>query len=59
MPYRVSPTDRIRGHIDELFASGPVQHEPRHVDRRRLAPLVYVQAGTRGDQFEDAWPSTT
>jgi transposase-like protein len=22
MPHRVSPTDRIRGHIDELFASG-------------------------------------
>jgi hypothetical protein len=22
MPDRVSPTDRVRGHIDELFASG-------------------------------------
>ena len=22
MPHRVSPTDRVRGHIDELFASG-------------------------------------
>jgi hypothetical protein len=22
MPYRVSPTDRVQGHIDELFASG-------------------------------------
>jgi hypothetical protein len=22
MPHRVSPTERIRGHIDELFASG-------------------------------------
>jgi hypothetical protein len=22
MPHRVPPTERIRGHIDELFASG-------------------------------------
>jgi hypothetical protein len=22
MPHRVSPTERVRGHIDELFASG-------------------------------------
>ena len=22
MPHRVSPTERIRGHVDELFASG-------------------------------------
>jgi hypothetical protein len=22
MPHRVSPTDRVHGHIDELFASG-------------------------------------
>ena len=47
MPQRVSPTDRIRGHIDELFASG--KQLPQILeDVARLGARLLMQAALGG-----------
>jgi hypothetical protein len=43
MPHRVSPTDRVRGHIDELFASDrPIQEILEEVARLGAQLLMQV-----------------
>jgi len=55
MPHRVSPTDRVRGHIDELFASGkPLPEILEDVDPpRQLRPRT-AAAGQDGDTPQNA-----
>jgi len=49
MPHRVSPTDRVRGHIDELFASGrPLPEILDHVAR----PGAQLQAALEAEITE-------
>ena len=43
MPHRVSPTDRVRGHIDELFAAGRPLPEILE-DVARLGAQLLLQA---------------
>ena len=51
MPDRVSPTDRIRGHIDELFASGK---QPPQIleDVARLGARLLMQAALEAEITE-------
>jgi putative transposase len=48
MPHRVSPTDRIRGHIDELFASGRQLPEILE-DVARLGAQLLMQAALEAE----------
>jgi len=43
MPHRVSPAERVRGHIDELFASG----EP--------LPEILEDVARLGSYCQDLW----
>ena len=69
MPHRVSPTDRVRGHIDELFASG--KQLPEILEEvARLGAQLLMQAALEAEIAEflgrdryqraaacdDAWP---
>jgi putative transposase len=51
MPHRVSPTDRIRGHIDELFASGRQLPEILE-DVARLGAQLLMQAALEAEITE-------
>jgi putative transposase len=51
MPQRVSPTDRIRGHIDELFASGKQLPEILE-DVARLGAQLLMQAALEAEITE-------
>jgi putative transposase len=51
MPHRVSPTDRIRGHIDELFASGRQLPEILE-DVARLGAQLLMQAALEAEIAE-------
>jgi putative transposase len=48
MPHRVSPTDRVRGHIDELFASGRQLPEILE-DVARLGAQLLMQAALEAE----------
>ena len=51
MPHRVSPTDRVRGHIDELFASGkPLPEILEQV--ARLGAQLLMQAALEAEITE-------
>jgi putative transposase len=51
MPHRVSPTERVRGHIDELFASGkPIQEILEDV--ARLGAQLLMQAALEAEVTE-------
>ncbi len=51
MPHRVSPTDRVRGHIDELFASDrPIQEILEEV--ARLGAQLLMQAALEAEVTE-------
>jgi putative transposase len=51
MPHRVSPTDRVRGHIDELFASGkPLPEILEEV--ARLGAQLLMQAALEAEITE-------
>ncbi len=51
MPHRVSPTDRVRGHIDELFASGRPLPEILE-DVARLGAQLLMQAALEAEVTE-------
>jgi putative transposase len=51
MPHRVSPTERIRGHIDELFASGKQLPEILE-DVARLGAQLLMQAALEAEITE-------
>jgi putative transposase len=51
MPHRVSPTDRVRGHIDELFASGKPLPEILE-DVARLGAQLLMQAALEAEITE-------
>ena len=51
MPHRVSPTERIRGHIDELFASGRQLPEILE-DVARLGAQLLMQAALEAEITE-------
>jgi putative transposase len=51
MPYRVSPTDRIRGHIDELFAQGKTLPEILE-EVARLGAQLLMQAALEAEITE-------
>src|SRR5690349_5916835 len=51
MPHRVSPTDRVRGHIDELFASGRPLPEILE-DVARLGAQLLMQAALEAEITE-------
>ena len=51
MPHRVSPTDRVRGHIDELFASGRQLPEILE-DVARLGAQLLMQAALEAEITE-------
>jgi hypothetical protein len=51
MPHRVSPTDRVRGHIDELFASGKQLPEILE-DVARLGAQLLMQAALEAEITE-------
>jgi putative transposase len=51
MPHRVSPTERIRGHIDELFASGKPLPEILE-DVARLGAQLLMQAALEAEITE-------
>jgi putative transposase len=51
MPHRVSPTDRVRGHIDELFASGRQLAEILE-DVARLGAQLLMQAALEAEITE-------
>ena len=51
MPHRVSPTDRVRGHIDELFASGKTLPEILE-DAARLGAQLLMQAALEAEITE-------
>jgi putative transposase len=51
MPHRVSPTDRICGHIDELFASGRQLPEILE-DVARLGARLLMQAALEAEITE-------
>src|SRR6201993_769061 len=51
MPHRVSPTERIRGHIDELFASGRQLPEILE-DVARLGARLLMQAALEAEITE-------
>jgi putative transposase len=51
MPHRVSPTDRIRGHIDELFAQGKSLPEILE-DVARLGAQLLMQAALEAEITE-------
>jgi putative transposase len=51
MPYRVSPTDRVHGHIDELFASGRQLPEILE-DVARLGAQLPMQAAVEAEITE-------
>jgi putative transposase len=48
MPHRVSPTERVRGHIDELFASDPPLPEILE-DVARLGAQLLLQAALEAE----------
>src|SRR6266480_822700 len=51
MPHRVSPTDRVRGHIDELFASG--RQLPEILEEvARLGAQLLMQAALEAEISE-------
>ena len=51
MPHRVSPTDRVRGHIDELFASG--KQLPEILEEvARLGAQLLMQAALEAEITE-------
>ena len=51
MPHRVSPTERIRGHIDELFASG--RQLPEILEEvARLGAQLLMQAALEAEITE-------
>jgi putative transposase len=51
MPHRVSPTDRVRGHIDELFASG--RQLPEILEEvARLGAQLLMQAALEAEITE-------
>ena len=51
MPYRVSPTERVRGHIDELFASG--RQLPEILEEvARLGAQLLMQAALEAEISE-------
>jgi hypothetical protein len=51
MPHRVSPTDRIHGHIDELFASG--RQLPEILEEvARLGAQLLMQAALEAEITE-------
>jgi putative transposase len=51
MPHRVSPTERIRGHIDELFASG--KQLPEILEQvARLGAQLLMQAALEAEITE-------
>lgn len=51
MPHRVSPTERVRGHIDELFASGKALPEILE-DVARLGAQLLMQAALEAEITE-------
>ena len=51
MPHRVSPTDRIRGHIDELFAQDKQLPEILE-DVARLGAQLLMQAALEAEVTE-------
>jgi putative transposase len=51
MPHRVSPTERVRGHIDELFASGKQLPEILE-DVARLGAQLLMQAALEAEITE-------
>jgi putative transposase len=51
MPHRVSPTDRIRGHIDELFAQHKTLPEILE-DVARLGAQLLMQAALEAEITE-------
>jgi putative transposase len=51
MPHRVSPTDRVRGHIDELFAAGRPLPEILE-DVARLGAQLLMQAALEAEITE-------
>ena len=51
MPHRVSPTERVRGHIDELFASGRQLPEILE-DVARLGAQLLMQAALEAEITE-------
>ena len=51
MPHRVSPTDRVRGDIDELFASGRPLPEILE-DVARLGAQLLMQAALEAEITE-------
>ena len=51
MPHRVSPTERVRGHIDELFASGKSLPEILE-DVARLGAQLLMQAALEAEITE-------
>ena len=51
MPHRVSPTERVRGHIDELFASG--RQLPEILEEvARLGARLLMQAALEAEITE-------
>ena len=51
MPHRAAPTERVRGHIDELFASGkPLPEIPEDV--ARLGAQLLMQAALEAEITE-------
>ena len=51
MPHRVSPTERVRGHIDELFASG--RQLPEILEEvARLGAQLLMQAALEAEITE-------
>ena len=58
MPHRVSPTERVRGHIDELFASG--RQLPDILEEvARLGAQLLMQAALEADLSSSAAAATS